>query len=76
MNFDSEQPDLTVTNAEFVSPYGKYEIGQHTGVETDWYNLQTESIASDSLVIQHTDIQYEERAEEKNLFSTTGLNRC
>ncbi|MFW5755883.1 MAG: DUF748 domain-containing protein, partial [Tangfeifania sp.] len=122
MNFDSEQPDLTVASAEFISPYGKYEIGKHTGFEIDWYNLKADNIRfkniklaellrdtalilreisiknikaeifrdkrlpfpekpdtklpaelvqdipfglhSDSLVIQHADIEYEERAEE------------
>lgn len=49
LSFDSDYPNLVVAKSKFTSPYGKYEIGQHTGVETDWYNMKIDSIELSSI---------------------------
>ncbi|HKJ78386.1 MAG TPA: hypothetical protein VKA10_02580, partial [Prolixibacteraceae bacterium] len=44
MGFDTEAPNLIISRLEFNSPYGKYELGQQTGVETNWYDISIDSI--------------------------------
>ena len=52
LKFDSEHPDLKVSQTKFFSPYSRYEIGQQTGVETDWYDIEIDDIELNDIRLQ------------------------
>lgn len=51
LSFDTNEPDLVISSARLASPYSKYGIGQHTGVETNWYDLHIDSIRFNAINI-------------------------
>lgn len=51
LNFDTKNPALTVSSAKFASPYSRYEIGEQRGVETNWYNINIDSIQLNQIEI-------------------------
>lgn len=47
--YESQHEKGLISGFSLESLYPKYEIGQHTGVETDWYQLNTDSILLNKL---------------------------
>ncbi len=44
IGFNSEEPDLTIAGLKMDSPHKKFEIGHVTGVQTDWLNINIDSL--------------------------------
>lgn len=53
LKFNSENQLATLDKGRLITRYSKYEIGQKTGVETDWYE-----ISFDGLDIEKFDLNY------------------